>query len=304
MRTRTLKPGIFKNELLATSNPLYAWVFEGLWCIADRNGRLEDRPRQIHLEINPGRAYEGTAESIDWLVTNGFVLRYQVDGIAYLEVLAFVKHQNPHIREPARFPPPNGEGSTSLAPESTADMLGTEHGTSIGQAPTLHQTGPVPAPTLHQPSPASYLLPSTSYLLPNVSPTVVPSEPSVELKLDEDRPDPVRSVFDHWRNIHGHPRAVLDEKRRKLIAARLKDYGEALLCQAISGYKHSPHHMGVNSSGMVYDSLELILRDAAHVDTGVKLYEHPPRTDLAESTRRGIAQTEDWQPPELRRAKH
>ena len=44
MRARNLKPSIFKNELLAVADPLYTLVFEGLWCLADREGRLEDRP--------------------------------------------------------------------------------------------------------------------------------------------------------------------------------------------------------------------------------------------------------------------
>jgi hypothetical protein len=116
---------MFKNELLATSDALYAWIFEGLWCLSDREGRLEDRPRRIHLEINAGRAYEGTEASLNWLSENGFILRYEHGGNRYIQVLQFKKHQNPHVREPASVIPAPGEHSASTVP-----------------APEEHESGP------------------------------------------------------------------------------------------------------------------------------------------------------------------
>lgn len=110
-----MKPSLFKNELLATSDPLYAWIFEGLWCVADREGRLEDRPRKIHLEINAGRAYEGTENALNWLAENEFILRYQHGNIRYIQVIRFGKHQNPHVREPASsIPAPDKPGAGTV----------------------------------------------------------------------------------------------------------------------------------------------------------------------------------------------
>ena len=43
-RARNIKPGFFKNEILGVADPLYSLLFEGLWVLADRAGRLEDRP--------------------------------------------------------------------------------------------------------------------------------------------------------------------------------------------------------------------------------------------------------------------
>ena len=323
MRARNIKPGFFTNELLATSEPLYAWVYAGMWCMADREGRLEDRPRHIHLSINPGRAFEGTVESLDWLIGNGFVRRYSVAGVGYLEILAFTKHQNPHGNESPRFPPPNGADEPArMNPEATADVGVAGHDArsmpkrpretirGLAESSGKNPSTPVQAPEHSASAPAdslllipSSLIPDSGYLNPESSASGS-SETSVELKLDGNGHDPPERVFVHWRTVHEHPRAQLDAKRRKLILTRLKSYSEADLCQAISGYKHSPYHMGVNPNGTVYDSLELMLRDAEHVDKGLKLYENPPRTDLSEQTRRGIAQTEDWQPPELRRARH
>ena len=109
-------------------------------------------------------------------------------------------------------------------------------------------------------------------------------------------------MFEHWRTVHGHPQAKLDAKRRKLIRDALKGYSEADLCQAISGYKNSPHHQGQNDKATVYDAIELLLRDAKHIDAGLRFYRDPPRTDLSTLTRRNVAAVENWVPPEMRAA--
>lgn len=128
MRARNLKPSIFKNELLATSDPLYTVIFEGLWCLADREGRLEDRPRKIHFEVNAGRAFEGTETALKWLTENGFLLRYEVNRDRFIQIVNFGKHQYPHVKEPqSTIPAPDKTGvgtvparlnPSSLNPES------------------------------------------------------------------------------------------------------------------------------------------------------------------------------------------
>jgi hypothetical protein len=115
MRARNLKPSLFRNELLAVEDPLYTLVFEGLWCLADRSGRLEDRPAKIHLEINPGRAFDGTTRSLEWLAVNGFIERYESGGTKYIQVVNFSKHQNPHCKEPAStIPAPDSHSASPV----------------------------------------------------------------------------------------------------------------------------------------------------------------------------------------------
>jgi hypothetical protein len=109
VRARNLKPSLFRNELLAVADPLFTVLFQGLWCLADRAGRLEDRPAKIHLEVNPGRAFETTTASLTWLSDNGFIVRYEVDGKKLIQVVNFAKHQNPHCKEPhSTIPAPDG----------------------------------------------------------------------------------------------------------------------------------------------------------------------------------------------------
>lgn len=104
MRARNLKPGFFKNEVLGSADPLYGTLFQGLWCAADREGRLEDRPLRICAEVFPYRraiTERRMDAMLQWLHDRKFITRYEVDGDAYIQVLEFKKHQNPHVKEGA-----------------------------------------------------------------------------------------------------------------------------------------------------------------------------------------------------------
>lgn len=124
----------------------------------------------------------------------------------------------------------------------------------------------------------------------------VPTEP---VPQERDR-GAIERVFEHWKAVHGHTKARLDEKRRRVLRAALGNYSADELCEAISGYLNSPHHMGVNDRGTRYDDIELMLRDAKHVDMGLAFARDPP-SNLSTLTRKIIANTQDWVPPEMRR---
>lgn len=113
-----LKPSFFVNEELAALGPLCRLLFQGLWCLADREGRLEDRPRRIKAEVLP---YDDCDVNryLDDLAETGFIERYEVDGQALIQVVKFRKHQTPHIKEAASTLPPTGEhrAGTVQAPE-------------------------------------------------------------------------------------------------------------------------------------------------------------------------------------------
>lgn len=112
----------------------------------------------------------------------------------------------------------------------------------------------------------------------------------------------VEEVFRHWQTTHGHDRAVLNASRRRLIRTALADFSPADLCRSISGYLNSPHHMGQNERATRYDAIEVFLRDAKHIEAGLRFADQPPRTDLSAKTRQNVAAIADWTPPEVRRA--
>lgn len=141
-RARNIKPSIFKNEVLGVADPLYTLLFEGLWVLADREGRMEDRPLRIKAEVFPYREGLDIVAMLDWLEAHEFIQRYQVAGKGYILVLNFVKHQNPHKNEaPSELPAPLGTTPEEIgkAPEeigtTRADSLSLIPPTLIAEAP-------------------------------------------------------------------------------------------------------------------------------------------------------------------------
>ena len=87
------------NEELAELDPLTRILFIYLWMLADREGRLEDRPKRIGAQALP---YDRTADANQMLGTLcalGFIDRYEANGIACIQVTSFLKHQAPHGTE-------------------------------------------------------------------------------------------------------------------------------------------------------------------------------------------------------------
>lgn len=104
-RSRNIKPGFSKNEFLAQKSVTARLLFAMLPTIADREGRLEDRPLRIKGELFP---YEN--HNVDALLNelaavddayqdHPFIIRYEVDGRKYIQITKFRDNQNPHTEE-------------------------------------------------------------------------------------------------------------------------------------------------------------------------------------------------------------
>lgn len=124
-RSRNIKPGFFLNDELAECGPLARLLFAGLWCIADREGRLQDRPKRIKAEVLPHDNCDAD-DLLKQLETAGFIVRYQAGNDRYIQVCNFGKHQNPHVKEsPSTIPAPD-EHSTSTVQEQCKTDESTE----------------------------------------------------------------------------------------------------------------------------------------------------------------------------------
>jgi hypothetical protein len=148
MRARNIKPGLFCNEVLARCDFGARLLFTGLWCMADRDGRLEDRPERIKAQLFP---YDRAPVDkwLEQLAENDFICRYESQGKKYIEVTNFVKHQNPHKREaPSTIPAPDKPS------KGTA-----QHSARPGAAPDKAGTSPEKAQT----SPADSLIPDSGF---------------------------------------------------------------------------------------------------------------------------------------------
>lgn len=170
MRARNLKPSFFTNEELADLPMAARLLFQGLWCMADRAGRLEDRPRRIKASILP---YDDC--DVDGLLLllhdAGFIARYQHGTDRYIQVVNFQKHQNPHVKEAASSIPAPDEHSASTVLEPD------EHGSSpadslllIPDSPLLTAEGreDAPAPAETDDSDSFELSPAERKIIANI----------------------------------------------------------------------------------------------------------------------------------------
>lgn len=86
----------------------------------------------------------------------------------------------------------------------------------------------------------------------------------------------VVTVFEFWKATMDSPRSLLDKKRTASIKAALKTgYTVEQLCDAITGCSKSAFHMGENDRGVKYNGLDLILRNAEHIDKFIVIGQSP-----------------------------
>jgi hypothetical protein len=201
MRARNLKPGFFKNEILAELDPLTRILFAGLWCMADREGRLEYRPKRIKAELLP---YDNcNVEKMLNSLSKEFITIYEVDGNKYIEINKFTEHQNPHIKEAACSIP----------------------------APDKHSTSTVQAPDENGSSPADSFNPITDSPLPITDCGVIassdehhspPPVPFITIPLNDKTEFSIFTpMIDEWRNLF--PKVDVEQELRNIRAWNLSD---------------------------------------------------------------------------------
>lgn len=202
-RARNIKPGFFRNADLVDLPMETRLLFIGLWTLADREGRLEDRPKQIKMEIFPADNVDCDV-CLNSLSEIGMVIRYEVDGKRYLQVANFTKHQNPHRDEKAStIPDQNG------------------HVTETVQAPKKHRASTVQAPCKEDAGTVAIgLIPDS--LIPD-SPSLIPnSKPSAK----ETRLDASLEAFDEFWSAYPSRPGSSKADSLKAWKARIKEGAE------------------------------------------------------------------------------
>lgn len=124
-RSRNIKPGFFQNEDLQELDFATRLFFIGLWTEADKEGRLEDRPKKLKNALFPADDVE-VERMLDGLAAYGFISRYERAGKKIIQVVKWAKHQNPHRREaPSALPAETDEPEDHQA-ESGPQKADTE----------------------------------------------------------------------------------------------------------------------------------------------------------------------------------
>lgn len=139
-RARNIKPSFFTNDYVSECSAFARLLFIGLWTVADREGRLENRPKKIKGELFPHDALE-IAELLEELEKNKFIKRYEVNDNKYIQIINFTKHQKPHPNE-TESAIPSPDGSITKV-ESPSDQGDTRSGSSP-LTPSYNSKPPLP----------------------------------------------------------------------------------------------------------------------------------------------------------------
>lgn len=174
-RSRNIKPGFFTNDELAECHPLGRLLFAGLWTIADKEGRLDDRPKKIKAMLLPFDEADCDA-LLQQLNDHKFIIRYRVNGECYIQISNWKKHQNPHCKEAASEIPAPIENDKSTGQEQCKedteeekkDSESIQHIENKG-APELHSTSMVQESVENSLNPADSLnlIPDSLNLIPD-----------------------------------------------------------------------------------------------------------------------------------------
>lgn len=297
-RSRNIKPGFFANDLLAEVHPLGRLLFAGLWTLADREGRLEDRPKKIKTQILP---YDDCDADmlLEELANREFIRRYASGGLHVIQITNWHKHQNPHVKEPASTMPAPDEsdartvllrGESGSSSEKAPDQVGlapVEDDARIGPAPKAAEAGPVPVPVrtgadlVSAPEPTGSCPADSGFLIPD-SPS--PNPDSTPPLAPERKP-----AIDRTRRVP----AIEDSDRRKTLTrgdsvipslgAIAKKVGLTLTPPEVAGYimAHFPMQK-VNrlqqavpgDTGLTVDQVNCIVRHGYTLENARKAFEH------------------------------
>jgi len=145
-RIRTIKPEFFKNEDIAELPALVRLLFIGLWTQADREGKLEDRPKRLKIEIFPYDDFD-INEGLNMLQDRGFIARYSAENenhestvlapcnnsaSTFIKILTFQKHQQPNTKE-ARSGIPDPVFDKAPYKHSANTVLASQEGKGKGK---------------------------------------------------------------------------------------------------------------------------------------------------------------------------
>lgn len=232
-RIRTLKPEIWQDEAFGELTHQAQLLFIGLITQADDEGRLKGSPSLIRSQVFPykhGMHLDSVEAWLEELEEASLIERYDVGGRPFINLPTWHRHQRVSHPSESLIPTPSPNGS---APDP--EHSGGAPESSGAAREDVHREGKGREGNKETATSASA--------------------------------DRVLAIFNAWIDATGRTsRTVLSTKRRRLIRKALEDYTVDELVAAVRGWRHSPHHRGENKTSTVYNDIELLLRDAEHIE--------------------------------------
>jgi hypothetical protein len=113
-------------------------------------------------------------------------------------------------------------------------------------------------------------LPQPTAEVPPAQPASVPERKAKAPRAKADATEDELRLFVHWQSKCDHPNSKLDAKRLGKIRGALKSHGMDACFRAIEGVASSAWHRE-----NAQDDIELILRDASHIEKYSRLIDRP-----------------------------
>jgi hypothetical protein len=269
-RIRSIHPDTFVSSTLAQLTDRQERTWWRLLVACDDAGRALADPRYLRGQMFPlvdRIAPADVAEDIDAMAALDLVQLYVVARKRYLAVRSWVEYQHPNRPTPSRRPGPNDAGAEPLRESLRASLSESSVST---HAPDSRKVGRQEDRKTGE----QHNVGQTGSLSPHAEPSPLPALASAGARVDA-----VGEVFTTWAATRPRPtQTKLTDKRRRLIAVALKQYPLADVLAAVRGWQCSPFHRGENERGQVYSELELVLRDAEHVEKFRDLWLDGPPT--------------------------
>lgn len=277
-RIRTIKPEMWQDEKVGGLSVGARLLFVGLISMADDEGRFRALPAAIVGHCFPYD--DDAARKLDrWLAeieSTGMLVRYEVDGKPYAAIKGWSRHQKVNRPSPSDLPPPpsrNGHGSLT---EDSVNAQGARTDRSLSHAQArvpIRSDHVVEGPTSASPS-KSVDAEATTGNVENIDNAKQRLRAAAVQRVWEAYVEARVSVF----GSRSQPK--LSPDRKALINRRLKDWPETDLIDAVKGWRHFPHNRGENAVRTPYCDIELVIRDAAHIEKFRDATRKPKRSEV------------------------
>lgn len=247
-RYRTIKPEFWSSPQVVECSINARLLFIGIWSFSDDGGVHPLSAKRLKMEIFPGDdiSSDSILRLLDELIMNELLVAYIVDNKEYIQVTGW-SHQR--IDKPTYKFPVKNEGvvkpiSRALCEDSYSTMQQSRK-ESKGEESKVEEKKENNIDELSN---------------------------SCANNSSSKSESPVRMVFDHWRGVMKTPKSKLDSKRIGKVKAALKlGFTVDELKLAIEGCLKSDWHMGRDkNNSKMFNDLELILRDASHIESFIK----------------------------------
>ena len=272
-RIRTIKPDFWTSEQVVMCSYRARLLFIGMLNFSDDHGIHPKSYMRLKMEVLPADdcAIDDIKAAIAELIVANLIIEYAVDQKEFWLVTGFKTHQKidkPTYKFPLPLPNNYQNQHNQLNVLSTISSTIDEQSSSTSRE--VDEESPNSCRTVAKLSPSSRLGNGREGNGKEEDISKVPRE-TLPVFLGENSAV-VTELFDYWKLVMNHPKAKLDNARKKKIIAAIKlGFSVDELKRAIDGCSKSPWYMGQNNDKRKYDGVSVVFKNAEKIEQFIGL---------------------------------